>query len=144
MFHDKLLSTVQIPKSLHEHWCLSGGPVCALGTPREGTEYTQHVPSSVKTSVLNKCGPDVLICQTPDVGRGREEGGQEIETFSPRCVRCSKVPHKFCWYLTVSLGSSKHPHLRLNNSSPRILDLHKHPSVDNVLQVLRQKKMETT
>lgn len=33
MFQDKLLNTIQIPKSLQKLVCLLGGSVCALGTP---------------------------------------------------------------------------------------------------------------
>lgn len=54
MFHDKLLNTAQIPKSLQKHVYLLRRTICALEAPSEGIKCTDHVPCSVKTLVMKK------------------------------------------------------------------------------------------
>ena len=91
MCHEKPFKTIQIHKSLQEHMCLSGGPVCALGAPQEGTEYTDHVPSSV-----NEFDLGVLIRQPPDVFKEAEKRGSGERNVPTQVVKCFKVSHKFC------------------------------------------------
>lgn len=91
MCREKPFNSVQIRKSLQEHMSLSGGPVCALGAPQEGTEYTDHVPSSV-----NKFDPGVLIHQPPCMFKEAEKRRLGEINVPTQVVKCSKVPHKFC------------------------------------------------